>query len=1231
MGEFLRSIFGMVRGGIHPREAGLAVLLGVLAGFVAGWNLTLAVLLLLVLVLRVPIKVFVQTFGLAILLAWAMTPASYHLGRFVLEHSAVGRWLAPQADRLWIVLFDWDRYTLIGGLVWGLVLGAPAAWLVAHLTGRLQQWHRALVAAASTSSHAMRPALRLAYWAIFGGLPQAAPPSQPARFLRPGGLAAIALLLFPCGLWCYAYGPTWTAQRFLDLLSLANQAEVTADHIELSFRDGLLSVRNLQVPDAACLDRDRVRIGTLTAQIKPARLLRGELHVQRLLVEDVRCDVPRDLPARPYRLHLPRLELGDGFAPPEAAPQPRPGIEEIPLQEWFAHWERYRRHLEQARDVLERLDEWCGRTAVDRQAPAASARAAAPAADSALRTARCDFGHRRPRVVVEAVCVRRLDPSWGLGAEATLELTDLTSNPQRLGRPTHVRFAAPEHHVRVELQLNYHEPQEPHFLAFDAPRIPLAALCASANEAMLAQRLPALRGASGRVHLQGRGHLDSRHVDVALRLEVRDLQLRGPATGEMAGLAPELWNAALARLDAWEVPARLHGSWTSPHVQWETQQVVASLRDRLWQAGYNELAMQVQQQFADAQHRAQQMAQQHVAAATQLLDQGRAQVDAALQRVEPWMHSAPHTPQALASAVQQQTDAARQAVESHVAAATQQVQPAWQQGVSIAEQWLHHEPARLGSAVTGPAAAARPSSGDPAALPRPDRPDAIAAGTSPSLGTSHADSMAALASQAALPGQRLDDARPDTTHDASASASNRAHSVGPSASDAIRNYVQDRLGRSNRPAALPDVERAAAANATASLPPPPADQRAAGLQQQIQSAGPFPQAAAAASGVGSLQYPQIEPIYLPEGNATRAAVEDSLVGDRYRRVDTEAPRTGLTPARTEHGSAARTDPVASAAQPDALPVGRAPDTASVASAPASDSPPHWPTAPDQDVVDDPLQLLGPRYGASRSASAGQRWGASSAQAPAATVPLDPRDAYTVPDDDGWQHATAIVTDVWPPEAVGMAHRPSPGGGSRADDTSHSAALPAEETTAASRPGQGIAGAPAGLAHGHVPGMQVSGALPPWGAGSTMPGARHANALTDAEWDVPLAEGLPGGAPTAADAPGMSLYGGGWSTGQQAAPSTPTNDATAPADEAPLWKRAATSVTSGVKRLWPFGKKDAADETPDPHAATDSSQGVRTEHRVAQQPAARPTSGYETPPPGASSSPSTMPSWLPKLW
>src|SRR5205807_192687 len=168
MSNVFQSLLGAIRGGVHPREIGLAVFLGVLAGFVGGVNLTLALVLLAVLVLRTPLKMFAQAWALAAGLAWTLTPVTFHLGRYVLTGTPVGDWLAPQAEGPWVALFDLDRYTLIGGACLAPILALPTACIIAAMTRGVQRRLMALQEKMSANQRwQARWSTRLTCWLLF--------------------------------------------------------------------------------------------------------------------------------------------------------------------------------------------------------------------------------------------------------------------------------------------------------------------------------------------------------------------------------------------------------------------------------------------------------------------------------------------------------------------------------------------------------------------------------------------------------------------------------------------------------------------------------------------------------------------------------------------------------------------------------------------------------------------------------------------------------------------------------------------------------------------------------------------------------------------------------------------------------------------------------------------------------------------------------------------------------
>ncbi len=321
MSNLFQSLLGALRGGVHPREIGLAVFLGVLAGFVSGWNLSLAVVLLAVLVLRTPWKMFGQAWAVGAGVAWALTPVTFRVGHFLLTHSPLGDWLAPHADGPWVALFDLDRYTLVGGALVAPILALPTAWAIASVTRAVQERLVALQQKMSANQHwQARASTRIVCWLLFGGT-ELATATPAVGWYRKAGVAMLLLAVIPAVASSWLYLPTTLQRGLLRGMSLANQAEVSAQRCELRLAEGLLEIEGLQIADPRNLDRDRLRIDRLTADLRPGPLLRGRLHVETLAVSGLTCDVARDRPARPCKLELPTFAGDDKPGPRDQAEQ----------------------------------------------------------------------------------------------------------------------------------------------------------------------------------------------------------------------------------------------------------------------------------------------------------------------------------------------------------------------------------------------------------------------------------------------------------------------------------------------------------------------------------------------------------------------------------------------------------------------------------------------------------------------------------------------------------------------------------------------------------------------------------------------------------------------------------------------------------------------------------------------------------------------------------------------
>lgn len=589
MSTLVSSFFGIVRDGVHAREVAWAVFLGTLAGFVSGWNLTLGCVLLAVLIVRVPWKIVCQTWAASAMLAWMITPVTFRAGRLILDESPVGTWLAPYSESLWFVLFDFDRYTLIGGIIWGLAaaicFSIIAGRLTSYLQDRFRRLHEVLKADERWSS---RLSIRLACWAIFGSAAAAKLKIGAPRTFRPFGLTAAALIALPSVVTAWMYGDQWIERSMMQSLSLANQAEVSAERFELSFQDGLLKIQNLEVADPDDLAHNRLVVSNVTAKIKAAALVRGRVHIEQVMVEGLETNVARSKPAESYGIRLPSFPgTSDDDADDETG-ETNTAKWERKLDEYVDTWQELKPKVEKAREWLELLEKYARRQEDEQDIFDRDPAEMVDPEYHTMHSLRSSFGRSRPpRLLAQQIRVAGLPASWKLGEGAAIEVLNLNSHPSRTGQPTQFKCAFPEHRTLATFDLNLHHRPMEHTLHVESKKIELARLV----------KLEKIKGElemrSGHLDIVGDGNFTSQDFALPVSVHAYELDVKVREGERLAGVSADLWNTGLAQLGGLNTQASLSGQWKSPRLNLNTDALVQQFRDQLQAAGHHMLAQAV--------------------------------------------------------------------------------------------------------------------------------------------------------------------------------------------------------------------------------------------------------------------------------------------------------------------------------------------------------------------------------------------------------------------------------------------------------------------------------------------------------------------------------------------------------------------------------------------------------------------------------------------------------------
>ncbi|GEM_PF-5547871 len=686
MKALLGSLVGSVQKGIHPRHVGVAVFLGSLAGFTTGWNLTLLVVLLLALLLRHHWKVFLQSWGAFYALSWLMTPWCYRTGQYLLEGS-LGRWLAPHADSLWLALWDLDRYTLLGGVFWGSLVGLGAGYLAAALARTLQSAAaRVQQQAEQQPGKAGRLAWRVVCRVVFGSWQVSPAPASRPRWISWAGAALLLGVVVPGGVLGYLLLPRLVWYTVSRALWMANGAEVNTQAVQLSLSRGYLQIEKLQVADPDHLQRDQFQVQHIVAVVRPGPLLRGRLVADRVVFDGLQVDVPRQFPAQAWNGRLPQMDFPqlvpsllsqqeEARAEDSKSAGPEKSLSVDAWEEYLQQGQKWKQRLVRIRRWIETLERIAGaeETAQD------DSPNAVPRSWTAMRQARCRFGRPCPRVWIGQLVIRRLPRQWGFGSQAAVQVVNITSRPRLSGKPTRLELLAPECGLELLADFNFHRDDLSHAVALQwQPPQPQKLV-------RLPEQLP-LRATPGRVLVQGQGWFSRESIQLPLRVRARELSWQTSAE-ELWGVDAQVWKQALLDIDSVELRCRLQGSWSRPQLQVDTRQLLAQLQQRFQRAGYDAVAQAVAARAGVLKQKAQVQLTQAKQQLQQQVETQKARLQAAQQKAQQQLaHLQQQAQQEVQKGSQSLLEVTQQAQKQLAQQADQLQQQATRKTAQLAEQ-----------------------------------------------------------------------------------------------------------------------------------------------------------------------------------------------------------------------------------------------------------------------------------------------------------------------------------------------------------------------------------------------------------------------------------------------------------------------------------------------------------------------------------------------------------------
>ncbi len=347
----IRSIGKALLGKATPFQIRASTVLGGALGFTADLERAPALtvgLVLVVLVLNTNIWLATITALLGAALGLLLLPASFHVGRLLLDGPTRGLFEALINAPV-LALCGFQYYAITGGLVLGLASG----WVLGALLSRLVRRTREAFLNLDAGSEKFRAIagkrhVRVASWLVLGAAPSREAYEKlakkrvgnPVRIWGAGLAIAIVVAIFLLA--GFLAGP-FLASRLRAGLESVNGATVDLAGATIDLGKGSVSLDGLAMADPNDLPTDLFRTVKVEANLAGQDLLRRRLRFDRIVVDLAASGKKRDTPGR----------RTDAAPVPQDAP---PG--ETPPGEGYKSVDDYLNDAEAWRDRLAQLRSW---------------------------------------------------------------------------------------------------------------------------------------------------------------------------------------------------------------------------------------------------------------------------------------------------------------------------------------------------------------------------------------------------------------------------------------------------------------------------------------------------------------------------------------------------------------------------------------------------------------------------------------------------------------------------------------------------------------------------------------------------------------------------------------------------------------------------------------------------------------------------------------------------------
>ncbi|WDE98391.1 DUF2062 domain-containing protein [Lentisphaera profundi] len=566
--KLLRKIGKILRGGATTREITLGFMLGMMWGFIPGFNLSQFIMLFVVLLLNANFGFMIMGLLFGTLACFGLSSVTFEIG-YVLISSLQGLFTSLHNTAL-VAWMGLDSYCLVGGVSLGTILGLAIGVFLGKTVVSTRERLFKLEGSDKMQELNNKWWVKLLLFVAFGGKLPSKDDQEDKKhpFFRPMGLGLIvfvALVLFVLEMFLLQ---NIMKSQLEKQLTRANGAEVNINELEFSMSKGTLVMKGIEFTDSSDLTKNAVQIQDIALDVQMSDLLRSRAVVELLKVDTVEFGVLRKSPGKDYQDEDEKSDKDD-----KAKQEDKEG--EFDLNTYLDKAGKYREYYDKLKDYLDKQEQ-------SAEAKAENKPVKVTKADLRLQAEKLGFLNLRASELYQKTAAWHVKKTSVNDIKSddrayTLDISDLSSHPVIVGKPVLANLSD-GNNIEAKSVLNVHQLNAQNTLT-----VKVSDLQRKEDIDFGEDTAAILRG--GDMNFDLDGTFTAQSLNLPFLLKIRNLNVDVRPGKKVLGLEEQDAEEILNAMESLDVKGEFLGSWDQPKLKIDYELLLKRVQEALLSSG----------------------------------------------------------------------------------------------------------------------------------------------------------------------------------------------------------------------------------------------------------------------------------------------------------------------------------------------------------------------------------------------------------------------------------------------------------------------------------------------------------------------------------------------------------------------------------------------------------------------------------------------------------------------